>query len=95
MSGIEHQVLELVRLVHKNVVGHDVSRGMLKGLIKRKENLTAKIATIQYQMDQNKDAVVDFKQMGIDHIFVDESHQFKNLMFNTARLALKPIIIGL
>ena len=63
--------------------GHDVSRGMLKGLIKRKENLTAKIATIQYQMDQNKDNVVDFKQMGIDHIFVDESHQFKNLMFNT------------
>ncbi len=63
--------------------GHDVSRGMLKGLIKRKENLTAKIVTIQYQMEQNKDAVVDFKQMGIDHIFVDESHQFKNLMFNT------------
>jgi len=63
--------------------GHDISRGMLKGLIKRKENLTAKIATIQYQMDQNKDNVVDFKQMGIDHIFVDESHQFKNLMFNT------------
>ena len=63
--------------------GHDVSRGMLKGLIKRKENLNAKIATIQYQMDQNRDNVVDFKQMGIDHIFVDESHQFKNLMFNT------------
>ena len=63
--------------------GHDVSRGMLKGLIKRKENLTAKIAIIQYQMDQNRDTVVDFKQMGIDHIFVDESHQFKNLMFNT------------
>ena len=63
--------------------GHDVSRGMLKGLIKRKENLTAKIATIQYQMEQNKDSIVDFKQMGIDHIFVDESHQFKNLMFNT------------
>ena len=63
--------------------GHDVSRGMLKGLIKRKENLTAKIATIQYQMDQNRDNVVDFKQMGIDHIFVDESHQFNNLMFNT------------
>ena len=63
--------------------GHDVSRGMLKGLIKRKENLAAKIATIQYQMDQNRDNVVDFKQMGIDHIFIDESHQFKNLMFNT------------
>ena len=63
--------------------GHDVSRAMLKGLIKRKENLTAKIATIQYQMEQNRDNVVDFKQMGIDHIFVDESQNYKNLMFNT------------
>ncbi|MBF0728671.1 DNA methylase [Bacteroides acidifaciens] len=54
--------------------GHDISRGMLKGLLKRKENLTAKITTIQYQMEQSKDNVVDFKQMGIDHIFVDESH---------------------
>ena len=27
--------------------------------------------------------MVDFRQMGIDHIFVDESHQFKNLTFNT------------
>ena len=63
--------------------GHDISRGMLKGLLKRKENLTAKITTIQYQMEQTKDSVVDFKQMGIDHIFVDESQCFKNLMFNT------------
>ena len=63
--------------------GHDVSRAMLKGLIKRKENLTAKIATTQYQMEQSKDSVVDFKQMGIDHIFVDESQNYKNLMFNT------------
>lgn len=70
--------LEVVKLQ-----GHDVSRGMLKGLIKRKENLTAKIATIQYQMEQNKDSVVDFKQMGIDHIYIDESQNFKNLMFNT------------
>src|SRR3546814_11572384 len=27
--------------------------------------------------------VVDFKMMGIDHLLVDESHRFKNLMFNT------------
>ena len=63
--------------------GHDVSRAMLKGLIKRKENLTAKIATIQYQMEQSRDNVVDFKQMGVDHIFVDESQNYKNLLFNT------------
>lgn len=63
--------------------GHDITRGMLKGLITRKENLTAKIATIQYKLEHQRDEIVDFKQMGIDHIFVDESHQFKNLMFNT------------
>lgn len=74
-------VVENLRVLEQQ--GKDISRGMLKGLIKRKENLTAKIATIQHQMDEKKDDMVDFKQMGIDHIFVDESHQFKNLMFNT------------
>ena len=63
--------------------GKDVSHAMLKGLIKRKENLEAKITTIQYNIDKATDQIIDFKQMGIDHLFVDESHQFKNLMFNT------------
>ncbi|MCM1141710.1 MAG: DNA methylase, partial [Muribaculum sp.] len=63
--------------------GTDISRGMLKGLLKRKENLTSKLATIQYSIEQNKDSVVDFKQMGIDHLIVDESHVYKNGMFNT------------
>ena len=73
--------------------GHDVSRGMLKGLIKRKENLTAKIATIQYQMDQNRDNVVDFKQMGIDHIFVDESHYQNFYEFPKFRIKLLILIL--
>lgn len=68
--------------VVKNL-GGDISKQMQKGLLKRKENLNAKIKTLQYQMNNVKDDVVDFKKMGIDHIFVDESHQFKNLMFNT------------
>mgnify|MGYP000524360817 FL=1 len=63
--------------------GGDISRAKLKGLVKRKENLTAKLETVRYKMDNERDTVVDFKQMGIDHIFVDESHQFKNLIFNT------------
>ncbi len=73
--------------------GHDISRGMLKGLIKRKENLTAKIATIQYQMEQDKDAVVDFKQMGIDHIFVDESHYQNFYEFPKFRIKLLILIL--
>ncbi len=63
--------------------GKDISRGMLKGLETRKFNLEAKLEKIRYQIEHRTDDVVDFRQMGIDHIFVDESHQFKNLMFNT------------
>ena len=63
--------------------GKDVSRGMLKGLEKRKQNLEAKLQKIAYSIEQRTDDVVDFRMMGIDHLFVDESHQFKNLMFNT------------
>jgi len=43
-------------------------------------------AIMQKELDsveERKDDAVDFKMMGIDHLFVDESHQFKNLMFNT------------
>lgn len=63
--------------------GKDMSRGMLKGLEKRKFNLEAKLQKIAYSIEQRTDDVVDFRMMGIDHLFVDESHQFKNLMFNT------------
>ena len=63
--------------------GRDISRGMLKGLEKRKQTLEAKLQNIQDSIAERKDVAVDFKMMGIDHLFVDESHQFKNLMFNT------------
>lgn len=63
--------------------GKEVTRGMLAGVIKRKENLEVKLKTLQYDIENRKDDIVDFKMMGIDHLFVDESHQFKNLMFNT------------
>ena len=63
--------------------GAEISRGMLKGLEKRKQTLEAKLQNIQDSIAERKDDAVDFKMMGIDHLFVDESHQFKNLMFNT------------
>ncbi|MDX6182445.1 N-6 DNA methylase [Flavobacterium sp. Fl-77] len=63
--------------------GKEVTRGKLAGVIKRKENLEVKLKTLQHDIENRKDDVVDFKMMGIDHLFVDESHQFKNLMFNT------------
>ena len=63
--------------------GKNVSRAMLKGLEKRKHNLVAKLEKVEHAIQSRTDDVVDFKQMGIDHIFIDESHQFKNLTFNT------------
>ena len=63
--------------------GKNVSRAMLKGLEKRKHNLEAKLEKVEHAIKSRTDDVVDFKQMGIDHIFIDESHQFKNLTFNT------------
>ena len=63
--------------------GKNVSRAMLKGLEKRKHNLVAKLEKVEHAIKSRTDDVVDFKQMGIDHIFIDECHQFKNLTFNT------------
>ncbi|WP_341836905.1 N-6 DNA methylase [Chitinophaga pollutisoli] len=63
--------------------GKEVSRAMLKGVVLRKQNLEVKLKTLEHDIENRKDDVVDFKMMGIDHVFVDESHRFKNLMFNT------------
>ena len=54
--------------------GGHVDGWILRGLEKRKENLDAKLHELQETIDAQKDDTVDFQQMGIDHLFVDESH---------------------
>ena len=56
---------------------------MQEGLEKRKQNLTATLRELRMKINDRKDDTVDFHSMGIDHIFVDECHVFKNLMFQT------------
>lgn len=63
--------------------GKDISKMMLRGLEKRKANLEVKLSLVADTIKNRTDDVVDFKMMGIDHLFVDESHQFKNLTFTT------------
>ena len=65
--------------------GKDISRGMLKGLEKRKFNLEAKLEKIAHSIKERTDDVVDFKQMGIDHLFIDESHYQNFLSFPILR----------
>lgn len=86
---IQKEILEIeLDSVERNLdalksQGKEVTRGMLAGVIKRKENLEVKLKTLQHDIENRKDDIVDFKMMGIDHLFVDESHELKNLMFNT------------
>ncbi len=64
-------------------MGYGISSKMRRGLEQRKRNKQAALEKLQDAIRERTDDVVDFRMMGIDHIFVDESHQFKNLGFST------------
>lgn len=55
-----------------------------KGLEKRKASLGVQLDRLSDDLRAHKDQnVIDFQAMGIDFLQVDESHKFKNLLFNT------------
>lgn len=62
--------------------GYNVSRTMRKGLEQRKQTLLVKLKTIQDRITTGQDDI-NFDQMGIDHLLIDESHRFKSLTFTT------------
>ena len=64
-------------------LGGDISKRMLKGLEIRKNNLEGQLKGVLKNIEEKKDAGINFKEMGIDHLFVDEAHKFKNLTFTT------------
>ncbi|WP_268225191.1 helicase-related protein [Sinomicrobium oceani] len=63
--------------------GGQLSKRMLKGLEIRKNNLTNNLKTVMDAISIQRDEGVHFGNMGIDHLFIDESHHFKNLTFTT------------
>lgn len=63
--------------------GGEISKKMRKGLEIKKKNLTVKLSEVNKAIEERKDRGIDFETMGIDHLFVDESHKFKNLTFTT------------
>ena len=56
-------------------------RYTIKQLEKTKKSLETRLAKLNDQ--SRKDDVVTFEQLGVDRIFVDESHYFKNLFLAT------------
>jgi hypothetical protein len=64
-------------------LGGSISRIMLKGLEIRKNNLNGKLQGILKVIEEKKDQGISFKELGVDHLFVDEAHKYKNLTFTT------------
>src|SRR3569833_715241 len=63
--------------------GGQISRRMLRGLQIRKENLAVKLKGLAADVAEKKDKGIAFQEMNVDHLFIDESHKFKNLTFTT------------
>jgi N12 class adenine-specific DNA methylase len=79
-TELEHVEKDLQTLKE---LGTRVSKSMLKGLEIRKNNLAVKLSEVVKRIEEKKDADISFKALGIDHLFVDEAHKFKNLTFTT------------
>lgn len=63
--------------------GGTISRTMRKGLEIRKNNLKVNLQTVSDKIESRKDNDICFNDLGIDHLFIDEAHKFKNLAFTT------------
>ncbi len=64
-------------------MGGEISRRMLKGLEIRKTNLGVKLQELRKNIEEKKDAGINFRGLGVDHLFVDEAHKYKNLTYTT------------
>ena len=59
------------------------NRATVKQLEKQREKMEERYKAL-LAMTGEKDRAVDFADLGVDALFVDESHEFKNLAFQTA-----------
>lgn len=74
-----HNLDDDLKVVSEN---RSLSKRVLKGLEGRKQNLTVKIQ-MAYAAIKRDENILDFDKLGFDHIFIDESQEFKNLHFTT------------
>lgn len=69
--------LEMIRREHAD----SSNRRLVKELEKAKKRLEAKLQTLA--AEHKKDNTLTFEELGVDRIFVDEAHYFKNLFYLT------------
>ena len=83
------QINELENQIALEVAeGRRSGKGIIKNMEKLKKSLQAKMDKQLSKVKKDKDNV-SFEELGIDALFVDEAHEFKNLFFGTknARIA--------
>jgi len=79
-ASIKMQISELVSAIEELKLsrGENFSIKQLEGM---KKKLSVKLAKLNNQ--SRKDDVVTFEELGIDRLFVDEAHNYKNLYITT------------
>jgi N12 class adenine-specific DNA methylase len=74
-KGLEDQIDEILMQIEE-AEDNDAERYTIKQMEKTRKSLMAKLEKLNDQT--RKDDVVTFEQLGVDRLFVDESHGFKN-----------------
>jgi N12 class adenine-specific DNA methylase len=74
-KGLEDQINELMFQIEE-AEDSNAERYTIKQMEKTRKSLEAKLEKLNDQ--SRKDDVVTFEQLGVDRLFVDESHNFKN-----------------
>ena len=80
MAMIERQITE-VEMAIEALKAENGERYSIKQMEKTKKSLSARLSRLNDS--SRKDNVVTFEQLGVDRLFVDESHNYKNLFFYT------------
>lgn len=78
--SIEKQIDEITMAIEE-AAEQEGSRYTVKQMEKTRKNLETKLERLNDQ--SRKDDVVTFEQLGVDRLFVDESHFYKNLFLYT------------
>ena len=77
---IQEQIYETLAAINELKV-HAGENFSIKQMEKTRKTLEIKLEKLR--SDERKDDVITFEQLGVDRLFVDESHAFKNLFLTT------------